>query len=141
MPSSTLSRTALGTYDLKYLSGRKLDKEIGVQVSSLKLYKKNLYDIVAYLQKGWPNANLTFATTTPVPQGAAGRIVGDAKKYNAAALDVLGAYPEITINDLYAFTKRNHAKWWIESENVHYSETGKNAQGDEVARQLMICTH
>jgi len=52
-------------------------------------------------------------------------------------MDVPGAYLEITINELYAFAEPNHAKWWIESGNVHYNETGKNAQGDEVARPLI----
>ena len=124
----------VGLHDLKYLSSGKLDKEHGVQVSSPEVYKKNLRDIVAYLKKLAPNAKLIFATTTPVPDGAQGRFAGDAAKYNQAAVEVLRDFPEITINDLFTFTKANQPQWWSKPGDVHYNGAGKNAQGDEVAR-------
>ena len=124
----------VGLHDLKYLSSRKLDKENGVQVSSLEVYKENLRDIVAYLKKLAPNAKLIFATTTPVPEGEPGRFAGDAAKYNEAALEVLRDFPGIAINDLFTFTKPNQPEWWTKPGNVHYNDAGKNAQGDEVAR-------
>lgn len=127
----------VGLHDLKYLSGKKLDKENGKQVSSLADYKKNLRDMVAYLKKLAPNAKLIFATTTPVPEGEPGRFGGDAAKYNKAALEVLADYPEIQINDLFIFTKPNHPEWWVAPGNVHYKSVGSNAQGDEVARVVI----
>ena len=109
----------VGLHDLKYLSGKKLDKENGKQVSLIETYQQNIEKIVAYLGQLSPDAKLIFATTTPVPEGADGRFAGDAEKYNAAATKVLQKHPEITINDLFTFTKPNHAKWWIKPNDVH----------------------
>lgn len=127
----------IGLHDLKYLSGKKLDKKNGKQVSSLESYKKNLREDVLYLQKLAPNAKLIFATTTPVPEGAQGRFAGDAVKYNTAALEVMRDFPEIIINDLYTFTKPNQPEWWAKPGDVHYKSVGSNAQGDEVARIIL----
>jgi len=124
----------VGLHDLKHVSEGRLDKKNGKQVSLIDTYKENLNKIIAYLQKLSPDAQLIFATTTPVPEGEPGRIAGDAAKYNAAALEVLRSHPEIAINDLYAFTKPNQARWWVEPGNVHYNGAGQKAQGDEVAR-------
>lgn len=123
----------VGLHDLKYVRNGKLDKQKGDQVSSISSYKENLHAIVEYLQKLAPNAQLIFATTTPVPEGADGRFAGDAVKYNLAALDVLQHYPSIKINDLYTLTKPHQQKWWVKPGDVHYNKQGKNAQGDQVA--------
>ena len=127
----------VGLHDLKYVANRKLDKKEGKQVSSIDEYMKNLDDNVAYMSKLSPGAKLIFATTTPVPEGEPGRFAGDARKYNEAALKVMRKYPEIIINDLFAFTKANHSEWWSKPGNVHYNQDGKNAQGDEVARVIL----
>lgn len=127
----------VGLHDLKYLNNKKLDKTHGKQVSTIKEYKNNLKNIVVYLKKIAPNAKLIFATTTPIPSGEPGRIVGDAAKYNAAALEVMKDFSEVAINDLYTFTKPNHKAWWQDTGNVHYNKIGKNAQGTEVARNIL----
>jgi lysophospholipase L1-like esterase len=127
----------VGLHDLKYLSGKTLDKVNGTQVSSIETYKKNLGEMIVYLKKLAPGAKLIFATTTPVAPDEPGRVAGDSVKYNKAAREVLAAYPEIRINDLYAFTKPNQSDWQIAPDNVHYNETGFNAQGDEVARMIL----
>jgi hypothetical protein len=127
----------VGLHDLKYVREGKLDLENGVQVSSLEQYKGHLVDIIAYLRRLAPGAELVFATTTPVPVGAAGRVPGDAARYNAAALEVLAQYPEVTINDLYAFTLPHHAEWWAKPGNVHYNSMGCTALGKEVARAIL----
>ncbi len=124
----------VGLHDLKYLKEGKLDKENGKQISSISVYKERLEGICQYLIKKFPKTKLIFATTTPVPEGADGRIVGDSIRYNKAALDVLSKYPSIVINDLYNYTKPNYDKWCINPGNVHYNEIGKQAQGEEVAR-------
>ena len=127
----------VGLHDLKYLAGKKLDKQNGTQVTSIEAYEKNLVDIVDYLNQLAPNARLIFATTTPVPEEAEGRFSGDAQKYNAAAQAVLQKHPEIMINDLFAFTKPNQTEWWIKPGDVHFNEIGRTAQGDEVARLIL----
>ena len=75
----------VGLHDLKYLSGKKLDKKNGVQVSLLDVYQKNVGEIVKYLKGLAPDAKLIFATTTPVPDGESARMAGDATKYNQVA--------------------------------------------------------
>ncbi|WP_442511818.1 alpha-L-fucosidase [Novipirellula sp. SH528] len=127
----------VGLHDLKYLSGNRLNKKNGKQVSSLQDYQKNLGDIVAYLKKLAPDAKLIFATTTPVPEGEPGRFAGDAEKYNKVAENVLLKFPEIAINDLYSFTKPHQPQWWSKPGDVHYKTEGRNAQGDEVARIIL----
>jgi hypothetical protein len=126
----------VGLHDLKYVLNGKLDKENGRQVSTLSDYKNNLHAIVAYLQKLAPSAQLIFATTTPVPEGAKGRFTGDAKKYNQVALEVMEQYPSIIVNDLYNLSKPNQTQWWVEPSDVHYNEIGKNAQGAQVAKTI-----
>ena len=127
----------VGLHDLKYLKGRQLDKANGKQVTSIEGYEKNLRNIVAYLTEIAPAAKLIFATTTPIPIGELGRIVGDADKYNRAALKVLEFFPEVIINDIYNFTKPRHSAWWQKPGNVHYNESGRKAQGDQVAATIL----
>lgn len=122
----------VGLHDLKYLKGKNLNKD-GKQVSSIKVYKENLDRICKYLKENYPKAKLIFATTTPVPENARGRYKGDSIKYNKAALEVLASYPNIVVNDLYAFTVPHHKKWAQEAGNVHYNELGFTQQGKEVA--------
>mgnify|MGYP000043441009 FL=1 len=126
----------VGLHDLKYTHNRKLDKVNGQQITSLSDYEKNLRANIQYLKLLAPKAKLIFATTTPIPEGELGRVVGDAAKYNEVALKVMQAYPEILINDLYHFTKPNHEKWWASKGNVHYNSLGRQAQGKEVAKKI-----
>lgn len=126
----------VGLHDLKYLSKNKLDRVNGKQAISLEDYEKNLRSIIAYLKELAPKAKLVFVTTTPVPEGEPGRFAGDAAKYNQIALKVLKDYPEITVNDLYSFTKPNHKKWWTKPGNVHFNTEGATAQGKESARVI-----
>ena len=127
----------VGLHDLKYLAGKKLDKENGKQVTSVETYQQNLEKIVGYLGQSSPSAKLIFATTTPVTEGANERFAGDAEKYNAAAMKVLVNHPEITINDLFKLTKPNLAQWWIKPGDVHFNPVGRTAQGDQVARVII----
>lgn len=124
----------VGLHDLKYFFEGKLDKERGTQIASTEAYQNNLRAIIAYLRRAAPEATLVFTTTTPVPEDSDGRFAGDAQRYNQAALEVLQAYPEVVINDLYSFTKPHQQSWWTRPGNVHFVEQGFNAQGDEVAR-------
>lgn len=126
----------VGLHDLKYLFKKQLNKTDGKQVSTLASYEENLHSIQGYLKQLAPKAQLIFATTTPVPEGADGRFAGDAVKYNAVALKVFKEYPKITINDLFSFTKPNQAEWMIKPKDVHYNKKGFNAQGDQVVKYI-----
>lgn len=123
----------VGLHDLKYLKGKHLNKN-GKQVSSIDTYKENLDNICKYLKSNFPKAKLIFATTTPIPENAKGRFVGDSMIFNKAALEVLSNHPDIVINDLYAYTKPHLEAWAKEPGNVHYKELGFSQQGQEVTR-------
>lgn len=127
----------VGLHDLKYMNraAKKLDVETGTQVSTIEEYKENLKEIISFLKGVAPDAALLFGTTTPVPpEGAPGFITGDAVKYNKAAMEVLNDFPEITVVDLYTFSKPNHTKWQLRPANVHYNDEGRAAQGAYVAK-------
>lgn len=126
----------VGLHDLKYLKDRKLNKEEGVQVTSLEAYANNLKEIVTYLKATYPTAKLVFATTTPVPKGEAGRVAGDSKRYNEVALKVLSRYPEVKINDLYQFSLPLMEQYAQGPGNVHYLPEGSRLQGIEVANVI-----
>ncbi|WP_372775415.1 SGNH/GDSL hydrolase family protein [Mangrovibacterium sp.] len=127
----------VGLHDLKYVTNGKLDLENGKQVSSIEEYKTKLEEICVYLKDKFPKAKLVFATTTPVPEQAEGRIAGDSIRYNKAAMQVLANHPSIVINDLYAFVEPNFEQWCIKPGDVHYNEVGKSEQGKEVARVIV----
>src|SRR5215813_12357562 len=78
-----------GLHDLKYLNDKAeyVTPDKGLQVASIKEYQANLRKIVATLQR--TGAKLIFATTTPVPSGANGRVQGDEIRYNTAAIEVM----------------------------------------------------
>ena len=126
----------VGLHDIKYWKDGRRDKVHGTQVSSLEQYEKNLREIIGYLKETAPGARLIFATTTPVPENARGRYVGDAIRYNAVAMEVLADYPEIEINDLYALTRPNQAAWSRQEGNVHFNDEGVAAQGRVVAAMI-----
>lgn len=124
----------VGLHDLKYLANNKLDKEKGTQVSSLEVYEDNLNKIITYLKTNYPKAKLIFATTTPVPEGEAGRFKGDAVRYNQVALKVMENHKDIIVNDLYTFSipvMETHGEGY---GNVHYKAGGSRVQGIEVAK-------
>jgi hypothetical protein len=123
----------VGLHDFKYVVGGALDKVNGQQVNSVDAYEQNLREAIAYFREIAPEAELIFATTTPVPEGEPGRYVRDALTYNDAALRVVSEYG-IAVNDLYTFTLPHLDDWILSKGNVHYKEVGYKAQGIEVAR-------
>ena len=127
----------VGLHDIRYLDKQgNYDTEKGKLVSSIGDYMNGIKRSIEFFKNLSPKVKIIFATTTPVPKNAVGRIVGDAEKYNAAALEVLRAYPTITVNDLYAFSKPYQSQWWRRPGNVHYNQVGATAQGDQVARVI-----
>jgi acyl-CoA thioesterase-1 len=100
---------------------------------SVDEYARNLEQIVKRLKK--TRARLIFATTTPVPHGAAGRIPGDAERYNRAALPIMKRYG-VRVNDLYVFAlprletiQRPH--------NVHFTDEGSRLLAEQVADSIL----
>lgn len=111
-----------GLHDLKYMDekGNLVAVEKGKQQVPLGQYEKNLDELVARLKK--TGARLIWASTTPVPEGAQGRVPGDEVKYNEAAKRVMEKHG-VAINDLYALALPRLAE--IQTpRNVHFTPAG-----------------
>ncbi|MBT3279237.1 MAG: SGNH/GDSL hydrolase family protein [Phycisphaerales bacterium] len=124
-----------GLHDLKYIDakGNLTAVAKGKQQISTADYEKNLTKLVQRLKK--TGAKLVFATTTPVPEGSKGRIVGDSVKYNAVALKIMKA-EGIVVNDLYTFIKPTLATAQNKA-NVHFTSIGSKALAGEVANCIL----
>jgi acyl-CoA thioesterase-1 len=98
-------------------------------------YQANLERLVKQLQK--TGAKLIWATTTPVPVGKVNspRVAGDVPLYNTVAKRVMDENG-IPINDLYAFCLPRIAAIQLK-EDVHFSETGYQVLGGEVAEEIL----
>ncbi|MDP6544788.1 MAG: prolyl oligopeptidase family serine peptidase [Phycisphaerae bacterium] len=127
-----------GLWDLCYRNpkakaqGRR-DKVNGKITHSLEQYEANLRKLVKELKS--TDAKLIWASTTPVPDGEAGRIKGDDLKYNAAAAKIM-TENKIPINDLHAhMTKR--LKDFEKKGNVHFDAAGSKYLAEKVAASVL----
>jgi acyl-CoA thioesterase-1 len=126
-----------GLHDLKYIDAQKklvaVDK--GKQWVPVEAYEQNLKALVLRLKKS--GAKLVWCSTTPVPEGASGRVPGDEAKYNAAALRVMQA-EGVAVNDLCARvgTPENRAKMGGKPKDVHYTDAGSKALAGEVVKAI-----
>ncbi len=106
------------------------DKVNGKQTFSVEEYAANLETIVGLLEK--TGAHLIFATTTPVPEGELGRVVGDDLRYNEAAIAVMEKHG-IEINDLHAVMAGKMEQYGKKPGDVHYTDEGSALLADQVA--------
>jgi acyl-CoA thioesterase-1 len=126
-----------GLHDLKYLgpNGENLaapDAPDSRQQVPIQQYEENLRKLVARLKK--TGATLIWCATTPVPQGARGRVVGDSARYNQVAAKVMQEN-DVAINDLYAFAMKRLDKI-IRPANVHFTPEGSQALAGHVAETI-----
>lgn len=124
-----------GLHDIKYLDerGKRVCPEKGRPQVPIEQYEKNLQELVKRMKK--TGAILIFATTTPVPEGASGRVAGDAKRYNAVAVEIMKKNGVI-INDLYSFALPC-LKEIQKKQNVHFNENGYRLLGEQVASSIL----
>ncbi|MEJ6642777.1 MAG: SGNH/GDSL hydrolase family protein [Akkermansiaceae bacterium] len=128
-----------GLHDLKYMgpNGKNLAdpkaKTSKAQVSQAD-YEKNLRELVKRLKK--TGARLIWRNTTPVPEGAKGRVVGDSIIYNDIAAKIMKD-ENVEIHDLYSFAKEHAAKIQRKSD-VHYSPAGSKELAAEVVKVLNL---
>jgi len=124
-----------GLWDLCYrhpeskVQGRR-DKVRGTLTTPIDVYEKNLDQLVTRLKK--TDAKLIWAHTTVVPEGEAGRILGDDTRYNAAAARVMEKHG-VPINDLNALTRAFGPELFSKPGDVHYSGTGYGKIAKQVA--------
>ena len=114
-----------GLHDLKYLgpNGENLadpTKASSKQQVPPEQYEANLRKLVERLKK--TDAKLIWRSTTPVPEGAKGRVVGDSAKYNAIAAKIMKEH-DIPIDDQYAFALPR-LKEIQRPANVHFTTEG-----------------
>ena len=120
-----------GLHDLKRLKDGKMDITAEWQVSE-EQYAKNLETLVQQLKA--TGARLIWASTTPVPEGANGRMMGDEVKTNAIAEGIMKKHG-IPIDDLYGHV------FPVLSQNqrprdVHFTEEGSAFLAKAVAASI-----
>jgi len=96
-------------------------------------YAKNIEKLVVRLKK--TDATLIWASTTFVPEGEAGRVMGDDVKYNAAAARIMQKHG-VAINDLHALTSGFDAKLFTAKGNVHFTQAGSAKLAEQVAASV-----
>ena len=127
-----------GLWDLCYrhpdsrVQGRR-DKEKGTLTTSIDQYEKNLDQLVVRLKK--TGAKLIWAHTTTVPDGEAGRKLGDDDRYNDVASRVMKKHG-IEINDLNALSDSFPAGLFTAPGNVHFKAEGSRRLGQAVAAEI-----
>ena len=92
-------------------------------------YEANLRKLVAVLKT--TDAKLIWRSTTPVPAGCKGRVVGDSMKYNAIAKTIM-AENKIAIDEQYSFAISRLDKIQRPAD-VHFSLDGSR----ELAKQAV----
>ena len=114
-----------GLHDLCYRDPSKVrgnrDKVKGRLSVSLPDYEKNLETLVLRLKK--TGATLIWASTAVVPEGEAGRFVGDDLKYNAVAASLMRKHG-VLVNDLHATTKTFAPEMFTGLGDVHFTPEG-----------------
>ena len=127
-----------GLWDLCYRhpqskeQGRR-DKKRGTLTTPLDQYEKNLDRLAGRLKK--TKAKLIWAHTTTVPEGEAGRKVGDDDRYNEAAVRVMKKHG-IRINDLNSLTDGFPPELFVKPGDVHYKAEGSKKIGQAVAKEI-----
>ena len=110
----------------------------------LEQYEKNLKQLVQRLKA--TGAEIIWASTTPVPVGARGRIHGDEETYNKVAAGIMASHG-IRVNDLHSFispplaadphiqeTKTTAGK---DHPDVHFNDPGNDLLAAQVADSIL----
>jgi len=126
-----------GLHDLKYMGpkGQNLadpkasDSHQQVPIAE---YEKNLRTIVTRMKK--TGAKLIWRSTTPVPEGAAGRVVGDSAKYNEVAAKVMHENG-IATDDMYTYSMPR-LKEIQRPANVHFTPAGSRELAEHVVAAI-----
>ncbi|MCC9598999.1 SGNH/GDSL hydrolase family protein [Stieleria sp. JC731] len=123
-----------GLHDLKYMGPNDQnladpESEGAHQQVPIDQYAENIKAIAQRLKK--TGAKVIWRETSPVPEGAKGRVPGDSAKYNAAAARAIEEVGGIQTDPFFEF-----AMSVAETQrpaNVHYTSEGSKKLGQHVA--------
>lgn len=123
-----------GLHDLKYLDeqGRYVSPAEGAQVTPLPAYAENLREIARRLRRR--ATHVIFATTTPIPTGAIGRVEGDERRYNEAAIRVMRE-EGIEVHDLCEIARARQSEIQ-RPHDVHFSKEGSEYLAEAIASRI-----
>lgn len=96
-------------------------------------YRENLEKIVLRLKES--GAELIWCATTPVPEGEAGRKVGDEIIYNRIAAKIMGKHGVAT-NDLHAHALKKLPGIALKKGDVHFTAAGCAHLAEKVAETI-----
>lgn len=124
-----------GLHDLKYIDeqGKLVDAAKGKQQVTPEDYKKNLTEIVKRLRA--TKAKLVWRNTTPVPNGANGRVPGDEVTYNEIAAQVMKQLGVDQTDDLHKFAS-GRLEQIQQAANVHFTRDGSKQLALQVAKKI-----
>jgi acyl-CoA thioesterase-1 len=121
-----------GPFDVIHFNWGLWDLRNGGMAVPIDEYEKNLRELVRQLKA--TNANLIWASTTPVPEGAAGRTNKEVLAYNAVARKIMDEN-KIPCDDLYAFAESRLDKIQL-AKNVHFTKDGSEVLAKQVAESI-----
>ena len=124
-----------GLHDLAFVDdqGKRTVEQTGRHQVPIDQYETNLNTLVERLKQ--TGAALIWCTTTPVPDGAAGRKKGDEVLYNAAAKNIMNTHG-IPINDLNEFALARIADIQMPAD-VHFTDEGSAELAEIVANHIL----
>lgn len=109
------------------------DKINGTITHTPDQYRRNLETLVKRLKQ--TDAQLIWAATTPVPEGEAGRKIGDDVVYNRIAAEIMQKR-DIPINDLHTLIKPHMKTLTVAPGNVHFTPEGSKLLARQVASAI-----
>jgi len=126
-----------GLHDLKRVkpdTGKNSQDPADPRQAGRPVYRAQLREITAKLYG--TGARLVFATTTPFPPGVKPwRDPEDAVRYNRVALEVMGEFEGVAVDDLYAFALPRLDEIQ-QPVNVHFTKEGSRVLAEEVVRSI-----
>lgn len=126
-----------GLHDLKYMGpkGQNLADPSAAdsrQQVPIDEYETNLRKLVERLKQ--TGAKLVWRTTTPVGNGARGRVTGDSARYNKVAAKIMQEHG-IAVDDQYTFALPRLAE--IQNKDgVHYNRQGSQALAEQTVAAI-----
>lgn len=126
-----------GLHDLKYMGpqGQNLadpkanDSQVQVSIND---YEANIETIARRLKA--TGAKVIWRETSPIPEGARGRLVEQSQQYNAAAKRAIDRVGGIEVDPFYEFAIQ-HAEHQRKAD-VHYTPEGSRLLGEHVAEVI-----